>query len=718
MKTKVKEIHEEKKQKKEEIRKCKTLKNNHNGITLIALVITIIVLLILASVSIAMLTGDNGILTRAGDAKIETALGAVKEQVRLYQIEKKMNEQEVTAESLLAEGKVSRTVQAGEDNQYYMYYALKDNSFEGMQGLGKGNIASQKDVFLIDDNLNVKYISSNGKEYGDNLNNKILEDETEIRFSSKAFSEYVSKISGVTEDEMKFKWMKNQTQLEISDLNIESLQDLVFFPNLRKLSLSNINLENMSGIENCTLINTLGITLCKIKDFTKIGSLQNLSTFYNFGPVNIDKLIDGLSKCSNLKDITIRSAQLNNMKRIEDLKSATSISLLQNQITKVEGIENLPNLKSLDINQNPIKTIDDMIKKQDLEYLYINNCGIENIEGIEKLTNLKKLDISSNKIIDITPLANNEKLTYLNIKNNANLKIDNFTQEEQEKINKIGQILDRGGKIDVDTKQLRLFNNYTTLDLSNQGLTTLECLEGMTNLRSLNLLGNKLTLEDEKSREILASMTKLQGLDIRYNKITNMTAVNELKNIQYIYAAGGNNFKLKDMENLISKISLHIDNSVLQTIVDCDVNKVTKISIYNVYNTFTFPDMAKFINLKELIINGNKITNFEVIEKIPNLEVISISIQNFNTNIPIDFSKFSKLRLLTIDSSYITSDSLRNLKIPKTLTSLNLRNNTIIDATPLLELDSGTKINLTGNINLSQDSKDKLKAKFGNNVTF
>ena len=48
------------------------------GITLIALVITIIVLLILAGVSIAMLTGDNGILNQANDSKIETAVGTVK----------------------------------------------------------------------------------------------------------------------------------------------------------------------------------------------------------------------------------------------------------------------------------------------------------------------------------------------------------------------------------------------------------------------------------------------------------------------------------------------------------------------------------------------------------------------------------------------------------------------------------------------------------------
>ena len=44
-------------------------KEAQKGITLIALVITIIVLLILAGVSIAMLTGQNGILTQAQNAK-------------------------------------------------------------------------------------------------------------------------------------------------------------------------------------------------------------------------------------------------------------------------------------------------------------------------------------------------------------------------------------------------------------------------------------------------------------------------------------------------------------------------------------------------------------------------------------------------------------------------------------------------------------------------
>ena len=53
------------------------------GITLIALVITIIVLLILAGVSIAMLTGQKGILTQANNAKNATELASAKEKVEL-----------------------------------------------------------------------------------------------------------------------------------------------------------------------------------------------------------------------------------------------------------------------------------------------------------------------------------------------------------------------------------------------------------------------------------------------------------------------------------------------------------------------------------------------------------------------------------------------------------------------------------------------------------
>ena len=63
--------------------KFKLTNNTSNGITLIALVITIIVLLILAGISISMLTGQNGILNRAQEAKEKTQLAGIKEKLQM-----------------------------------------------------------------------------------------------------------------------------------------------------------------------------------------------------------------------------------------------------------------------------------------------------------------------------------------------------------------------------------------------------------------------------------------------------------------------------------------------------------------------------------------------------------------------------------------------------------------------------------------------------------
>ena len=81
--------------------KTKAFKST-KGITLIALVVTIIVLLILAGVSIAMLTGNNGILTQGKRAKEETTVGHEKEAAQMAYAgakAKKLGE-EVTAEDV------------------------------------------------------------------------------------------------------------------------------------------------------------------------------------------------------------------------------------------------------------------------------------------------------------------------------------------------------------------------------------------------------------------------------------------------------------------------------------------------------------------------------------------------------------------------------------------------------------------------------------------
>ena len=58
------------------------MKKNQNGVTLIALAVTIIVMLILAGVTMATLTGDNGIITQSRRTAAANTEGTVKEKMQ------------------------------------------------------------------------------------------------------------------------------------------------------------------------------------------------------------------------------------------------------------------------------------------------------------------------------------------------------------------------------------------------------------------------------------------------------------------------------------------------------------------------------------------------------------------------------------------------------------------------------------------------------------
>lgn len=81
---------------------------NQRGITLIALVITIIVLLILAGVSIAMLTGQNGILSKAQTAQTKSAEAEAEEALKLALSEILSNKLDPTYDSAGGENVINK----------------------------------------------------------------------------------------------------------------------------------------------------------------------------------------------------------------------------------------------------------------------------------------------------------------------------------------------------------------------------------------------------------------------------------------------------------------------------------------------------------------------------------------------------------------------------------------------------------------------------------
>lgn len=123
-----------------------TKQKGNRGITLIALVITIIVLLILSGISIAILTGENGILTKANDAKTQTRGASVEEARDLWKINQETDNYTEsgiaqTLEELIADLINQKLLTEDEKDQ------ILGNSSKGIEATGQVTIGSRTIIF-------------------------------------------------------------------------------------------------------------------------------------------------------------------------------------------------------------------------------------------------------------------------------------------------------------------------------------------------------------------------------------------------------------------------------------------------------------------------------------------------------------------------------------------------------------------------------------------
>ena len=124
--------------KETETKEMRKNRKDNKGITLIALVVTIVILIILAGITIGSLTGDNGLLGKVGEAKEQTELAGIREELALIwnemQIEivgKNLSNNEIAniLEEKLQENDPDATVKYQSlNNTYEITY--KDHMFE------------------------------------------------------------------------------------------------------------------------------------------------------------------------------------------------------------------------------------------------------------------------------------------------------------------------------------------------------------------------------------------------------------------------------------------------------------------------------------------------------------------------------------------------------------------------------------------------------------
>ena len=148
----------------------KNFKSGRDGVTLIALVVTVIVLLILAGISISMLTGQNGILTRAQEARNKTEQAEKDEKEKLGDMEDTINEYAtgITVEQVTDEnpGVLEGT---GTDDDPYTINSIED-LIVFASNVTNGNTYEGQTVKLglsLDFNSTKSYVDPFSTDYGE-----------------------------------------------------------------------------------------------------------------------------------------------------------------------------------------------------------------------------------------------------------------------------------------------------------------------------------------------------------------------------------------------------------------------------------------------------------------------------------------------------------------------------------------------------------------------
>ena len=314
--------------------KTKLKIKQEKGITLIALVVTIVVLLILAGVSISLVLNNNGVISKAKDAKNSTEKGQAQDEVNLainyLQIEdatstltredrRKILEDElrkISADSSVSISGLGYKI----THKKYDFFVDKDlkisSSGKTFDAVEWDKKAAPEDIFIW------KSDDPNNADYGVIIGyTKNVDNYTILRFPSrctKVTNDPNSDIYHDTEDDattIRRSNTNNILKVELPDtvkeLGVSAFSGNEFYGSFNFSSLERIELsKNISKIENYTFYDCKNLKYVKMPDniteigmdaFSGCGALESITI-----PEGVKKIGNGcFENCTNLQQINL-----------------------------------------------------------------------------------------------------------------------------------------------------------------------------------------------------------------------------------------------------------------------------------------------------------------------------------------------------------------------------------------------------------------------------
>ena len=421
---------------------------------------------------------------------------------------------------------------------------------------------------------------------------------------------------------------------------ISDVSELIYFKQLKSISLTNHNLSSLSEMSfdslsylNCTgnKITNLNLNLYPSLQTLSCGSnniiILNLSACKNLQLLNASaNKIESLDLLSNTK-LTHIYISNNNLSTLDvsNLQNLLWLSASNNFIKKIY-VTNSINLIDINVNDNQIDSID-VSTNINLQHLKCNNNLVSYLKPVSSLTELALLNNMLANKLDISMITNaynidlraNTALKYVCVNNRTN-----FSNNGSYRKDITAKWLDQCDFIiftDTTLKHYLVVNNYDlnldgeiqyseaemvkTLDFSHADISELEGLDKLINLESLLLNDNKF------DNILLGTLTKLKNLVLTNNNLSNIDITQ--------------NTALQSLDIKHNNLNtLEIGNQTSLETLDCSQNKLTALTLNS------------NLNLKSLLCYANNLTGLDLTFNsnlaITNCDTNNISALNIQAN--------------------------------------------------------------------------------------
>jgi hypothetical protein len=268
-------------------------------------------------------------------------------------------------------------------------------------------------------------------------------------------------------------------------------------PNVR--NITNLNLRNVKNFYLSDMdladfnFNGLGLIDSQVERFSADGSGLDDEDFKT--------IVNGNNK---LEGVILSSNNITSFNGVSLSNNLDSLHLDDNKITNTGSLELPGSLVDVDLSDNEITSIEDLELPNRLQYLTLSHNKLRNLEGMRLPDSLLGLELDDNEIeslegIDFSNLGNesDDFSSSFGSSFSINLSFNNLSSEEVNKLPpNLSTLLLEGNNIGP-TLDLSRFTNVRFIYLSNNPLEELTGLEGLENLRIIELNNTNITSKSQ-----------------------------------------------------------------------------------------------------------------------------------------------------------------------------------------------------------------------------